>query len=417
MGILVVDDQPGIRLMLETILKDAGYTNVQTAESATEAFDLLGVDDGFSPATGIDMILMDIPMPGINGIEACRRIKAVAYLKDIPIIMVTGLVDTKDLQTAFAAGAVDYITKPPNIGEMLARVCSALEMKREMDRRKSVYVTNLEEKNRELELAFAELEEKNRELEAASLAKAQILSTATHELKTPLTSIVGYIDRILLRRDKVGPLNEKQQHYLETVQKNAHRPKALVDDLLDVSRIEAGSLELTLLELDVRHEIIDAIQLMQNQIGEREINLVLNIPENLGRIKADRLRFCQVIINLISNACKYPPVGATATIAAREADGLVQIDVSDTGIGISEEDQARLFSKFFRADNTSTREVSGTGLGLYITKHLIEAHGGDIWAESQLGKGNTFHFTWPWSDNRLENSDQPAPAELILQGG
>jgi signal transduction histidine kinase len=394
MGILVVDDQPGIRLMLETILKDAGYTNVQTAESAAEAFDLLGVDDAFSPATGIDLILMDISMPGINGIEAWRRIKAVAYLKDIPIIMVTGLVDTKDLQTAFAAGAVDYITKPPNIGEMLARVCSALEMKRE------------------LELAFAELEEKNRELEDASLAKTQILSTATHELTTPLTSIVGYIDRILLRRDKVGPINEKQQHYLETVQKNAHRLKALVDDLLDVSRIEAGSLELTLLELDVRHEIIDAIQLMQNQIGEREINLTLNIPENLGRIKADRLRFCQVIINLISNACKYSPVGATVTIAAREADGLVQIDVSDTGIGISEEDQARLFSKFFRADNTSTREVSGTGLGLYITKHLIEAHGGDIWAESQLGQGTTFHFTWPWSDNRLESSNQPAPAEL-----
>src|SRR5918992_2855937 len=114
MSILVVDDQAGIRLMLETILKDAGYTNVQTAESAAEASDLLGVDDAFSPATGIDLILMDISMPGINGIEACRRIKAVAYLKDIPIIMVTGLVDTKDLQMAFAAGAVDYITKSPN---------------------------------------------------------------------------------------------------------------------------------------------------------------------------------------------------------------------------------------------------------------------------------------------------------------
>jgi signal transduction histidine kinase len=316
------------------------------------------------------------------------------------------------LQTAFAAGAVDYITKPPNIGEMLARVSSALEMKREMDRRKSAYVTNLEEKNRQLELAFAELEQKNRELEAASLAKTQILSTATHELKTPLTSIVGYIDRILLRRDKVGPLNERQQHYLETVQKNAHRLKALVDDLLDVSRIEAGSLELTLLELDVRYEIIDAIQLMQNQIGEKEIHLALNISADLGQIKADRLRFCQVISNLLSNACKYSPVGAAITVTAREASGQVQIDVADTGMGISEEDQARIFTKFFRADNSSTREVSGTGLGLYITKHLIEAHGGNIWVESQLGKGTIFHFTWPCSDQSLESSGRPRPAEL-----
>lgn len=413
MGILVVDDESSIRLMLETILKDAGYNNVLTAGSARDAFSLLGVDDSSSPLPEIDLVLMDISMPGIDGIEACHRIKAVAHLRDLPIIMVTGLADTKGLQAAFAAGAVDYVTKPPNIGEMLARVQSALETKHEMDRRKLAYVTNLEEKNRELELAFTELEQKNRELEAASLAKTQILSTATHELKTPLTSIVGYVDRILLRQDRVGALNEKQQHYLETVQKNAHRLKALVDDLLDVSRIEAGSLELTLLELDVRHEIMDAIQLMQNQIGEKRIRLELNIPSDLGRIKADRLRFCQVISNLLSNACKYSPVGATVTVTAQEANWLTQIDVSDTGIGISQEDLARLFTKFFRADNTSTREVSGTGLGLYITKHLIEAHGGDIWAESQLGAGTSFHFTWPGSGHSREGSDPPVAAGLV----
>ena len=129
MGILVVDDQPSIRLMLETILKDAGYTNVLTAGSAGEAFNLLGMDESSSPVAGVDLVLMDISMPEIDGIEACRRVKAVPQLRDLPIIMVTGLVDTNDLQTAFAAGAVDYITKPPNIGEMLARVHSALEAK------------------------------------------------------------------------------------------------------------------------------------------------------------------------------------------------------------------------------------------------------------------------------------------------
>jgi signal transduction histidine kinase len=145
---------------------------------------------------------------------------------------------------------------------------------------------------------------------------------------------------------------------------------------------------------------------MQNQVGEKQIRLKLNIPSNLGRIKADQLRFCQIISNLLSNACKYSPVGATVTVTAQEANGLIRIKVSDTGIGISEEDQARLFNKFFRADNTSTREASGTGLGLYITKYLIEAHGGDIWAESQLGKGTTFQFTWPCSEDGAESSDR-----------
>ena len=199
MSILVVDDQPGIRLMLETILSDAGYTDMTSVESAQQAFEQLHMDDPSFEATEIDLILMDISMPEIDGVEACRRIKSSSRLKDIPIIMVTGLADSNDLKSAFAAGAIDYITKPPNMVEMLARVQSALVLKREMDRRKSFYVTNLEEKNQELELAFSELERKNQELEEASLAKTKILTTATHELKTPLTSIVGYVDRMLLR--------------------------------------------------------------------------------------------------------------------------------------------------------------------------------------------------------------------------
>ncbi len=133
----------------------------------------------------------------------------------------------------------------------------------------------------------------------------------------------------------------------------------------------------------------------------------LNIPSELGPVRADPLRFSQVVTNLLSNACKYSPQGTKVTITAQEAGSLAQVNISDTGIGISSEDQVNLFTKFWRADNSSTREETGTGLGLYITKHLIEAHGGKIWAESQVGKGTTFSFTWPLSGSEPEIGEQP----------
>jgi signal transduction histidine kinase len=412
MTILLVDDQPGIRLMLKTLLNDAGYADVTAVESAQQAFDLLGICGPSSVAMQIDLILMDITMPEIDGVAACRTIKESSRVRDIPVIMVTGWADSNKLNTAFAAGAVDYITKPPNAIEMLARVRSALESKREMDRRKSFYVNDLEQKNQESELANIELERKNLELEEASLAKTQILTTATHELKTPLTSIIGYVDRLLLRKDTVGELNQKQVKYLETVQKNAYRLKALVDDLLDVSRIEAGGLELSLMDLDVLGEIEETVQSMHSQISDKKIVLALEIPANIGMIKADRLRFAQVMTNLLSNACKYSPVGSKVAISAFQQGQHIQFDISDAGIGISEADQAKLFTKFFRADNTSTREQSGTGLGLYITRHLIEAHRGTIWTESAIGKGTTIHFTWQSGETRSAHGPVPSRSEL-----
>ena len=395
MSILVVDDLPNFRQLMREILEDGGYSDVVTAESPQEAFTILGMDDPALPNPGVDLILLDINMPEMDGVEACQRIKSVPNLSDIPVIMVTGVAASEKLEQAFDAGATDYILKPTKPAEMLARIGSALNLKREMERRKSSYISDLEEKNRELEAAFLELEKKNQELEEASLAKTQILSTATHELKTPLTSIIGYIDIILMRQNKVGPLNEKQQRYLQTAQKNSYRLKSLVDDLLDISRIESGGLELTPAELELWPEIEEIVTGMETLINDKKIDLVLDVPQDICPVLADKLRLTQVITNLLSNACKYSPEGARVTIRAREEDAGIRIDVSDTGIGISPEDQDRLFTKFFRADNSSTREVSGSGLGLYITKHLIEGHGGRIWATSQIGQGTTFSIIWP----------------------
>ena len=152
---------------------------------------------------------------------------------------------------------------------------------------------------------------------------------------------------------------------------------------------------LDLTELDVKQEIEEFVGSMENLISQKQISLVLNIPADLSRVTADQLRFSQVMGNLISNACKYSLEGAEVTITARERAGLVKIDVSDTGIGMSDDDQSKLFTKFFRVDNSLTRKVSGTGIGLYIAKYLVEAHGGDIWVQSEEGSGSTFSFTLP----------------------
>ena len=237
--------------------------------------------------------------------------------------------------------------------------------------------------------------ENNLELEQVSRAKTQILATVTHELKTPLTSVVGYVDRLLFDQDKIGPLNEKQERYLSRVQTNSRRLQALIDDLLDISRIESGTLQLALADLEVQEETEEVVRAMRAQIDDKQLRLLMNIPSGLPWVRSDRLRFAQIVTNLLSNACKYSPEGATVAISAKVDDGFIQIDIADTGNGISEGDQAQLFTKFFRSDNSSTRRESGTGLGLFITKHIVEAQGGGIWVQSREGKGSTFSFTLP----------------------
>ncbi|MFQ6029848.1 MAG: ATP-binding protein [Dehalococcoidia bacterium] len=411
MSILIVDDKLEIRVALTKVLRKSGYGKLLTAESAEDAFEQLGLDDPAVSVSGVDLILMDIEMPGINGIEACRRIKSRPRLRDIPVIMITACADTKALELAFSAGASDYLLKTSSRVEMLARVSTALESKRSLDTRKLAYLNEVEAKNRELERAFEQLAEKNRQLEEASLDKNQVLCTVTHELKTPLTSVLGYVERVVSRQQEVGPLNERQEKYLRTALRNARRLKLLVDDILDVSLMEGWKLEVNTINLEVGQEIRDVVNSLQTQFKAKGIGVTLDIPPDLVPVQADRLRFSQIIGNLLSNASKYSPEGSRIRVSARVAAGMLQIDVADNGIGVAPEHQSQIFTKFFRVDHSSTRQTDGTGLGLFITKQLIEVHGGRIWVESAVDQGSTFSFTLPLGPNlsggqSLEQRDQ-----------
>jgi signal transduction histidine kinase/putative methionine-R-sulfoxide reductase with GAF domain len=240
------------------------------------------------------------------------------------------------------------------------------------------------------------------EVQRANEAKSEFVSFVAHELKNPMTSIKGYTE--LLAGGKVGTINEMQTNFLSTIHANVERMATLVSDLNDNSKIEAGRLRLEYKAVDVSELSEEAIKSASRQIDDKKQIITRNLPENLPKIWADHVRISQVLTNLISNAHKYTPEGGEiivgAEVSANQWDPVgaaqvVHIWVKDNGIGISLEDNQKIFTKFFRSDDQKAREVPGTGLGLNITKSLVEMQGGQIWFESEFRKGTTFHFTVP----------------------
>jgi signal transduction histidine kinase len=240
------------------------------------------------------------------------------------------------------------------------------------------------------------------EVQQANIAKSEFVSFVSHELKNPMTSIKGYSE--LLAAGAVGPINEAQSNFLQTIHNNVERMRTLVSDLADVSRIEAGRLRLDFLAINLKDMSEEVARSLRRLVDSKNQNLELIIPEDLPDLWGDRTRIVQVLTNLVSNSCKYTQeegrviLSAEATDNQWDPDGapkVVHVWVKDNGIGISDEDQKSIFQKFFRSEDPKTREAPGTGLGLNITRSLIEAQGGKIWFESKFREGTTFHFTIP----------------------
>lgn len=239
------------------------------------------------------------------------------------------------------------------------------------------------------------------EVRRANDAKTEFISFVSHELKQPMTSIKGYTE--LLIKGVGGELNEMQRAFLDTVQANVNHMNSLVSELLDISRIESGRLRLEIGSVSIAQVIEEVVRTTRGQIEAKRQTLEVDVPPDLPLVRGDRSRLVQIVANLVTNANKYTPEGGHIAVHARRwlesgeagQSGFVLCTVSDTGIGISPEDQKRLFTKFFRADHSAVRSVSGTGLGLAITKSLVELQGGQIWVESKVGQGSTFSFTIP----------------------
>ena len=241
---------------------------------------------------------------------------------------------------------------------------------------------------------FREIEDKSRQLEIASQHKSEFLANMSHELRTPLNAIIGFSE--VLSERMFGDINEKQAEYISDILQSGQHLLSLINDILDLSKIEAGRMELELSDFDLPSSIENTLTLVRERAVRRGIELGHTVDEHLGMVRADERRVKQVLLNLLSNALKFTPEGGRIDVRAAVRDGMAEISVADTGVGISPEDQELVFEEF-RQVGTAAKKVEGTGLGLAISRKFIEVHGGRIWVESQVGKGSTFAFTLPLS--------------------
>ncbi|MFA5144460.1 MAG: ATP-binding protein [Candidatus Omnitrophota bacterium] len=230
------------------------------------------------------------------------------------------------------------------------------------------------------------------ELRRLEKIRQDFVANVSHELRTPISSIKGYAETLL-----EGALEDKDnaKEFINIIYQDSNRLSQLINDLLDLSKIESGKLKMSFVALEPAAFIKRVAAVIESQAKAKSITLKLNIPSGLPKIKADEARLLQVMINLLDNAIKYTTEGGLVTVSVKAAGSALQIDVTDTGIGISEQDLPRIFERFYRVDKARSRELGGTGLGLSIVKHIVSSHEGQVWVKSELGLGSTFSFTIP----------------------
>jgi len=255
----------------------------------------------------------------------------------------------------------------------------------------------VQQRTRELAGALAELDQKSRELEAASRHKSAFLANMSHELRTPLNAISGFSQ--VLRKRMYGEINEKQADYLDEILASSRDLLSLIDDVLDLSKVEAGQIGLDVAEFSLPSTLERGVVVVRDRAARGDVRISLGSDPGIDTVTGDERRVRQVFVNLLSNAVKFTPAGGAIDVRASRVNGEVRVSVADTGPGIAPADQARIFEEFQQAA-AGREQREGTGLGLALSKRLVELHGGRIWVDSELGKGSTFVFTLPAPPNQ-----------------
>ena len=240
---------------------------------------------------------------------------------------------------------------------------------------------------------FQEIEEKSRQLEVANRHKSEFLASMSHELRTPLNAVIGFSEVLLERM--FGEINDKQDEYLQDILSSGRHLLSLINDILDLAKIEAGRMELEVVDFHLPQAIDNAITLVRERAARRAITLAIEIDPRLGEIKGDERKVKQVLLNLLSNAIKFTPEGGHVGVQAGLSDDFAEVAVTDTGVGIAPEDHEAVFEEFRQVGTDYAKKHEGTGLGLTLSRRFVELHGGKIWVKSQLGQGATFTFTLP----------------------
>jgi signal transduction histidine kinase len=374
--VLIVDDTPANVRVLAEYLDGHGF-NVTVAQDGEEGLERARFGRP-------DLVLLDAMMPGWDGFETCRRLKADPATSAIPVIFMTALSEVGDKVRAYEAGGVDYITKPFHAEEVLARVNTHLAL-RNMQRQLQERNEALQREVRERERAEQVLAERSRELARSNAELERMAYIASHDLQEPLRMVASYVQ--LLERRYMGQLDADAHEFIGFAVDGARRMQALIDDLLTISRVDTKGRPLQRVELG---EALDAaLRSLRIAIDERNAKVQADpLPAVLG----DAAQLTQVFQNLLSNAVKFCQASAPLVeISARRDGAQWRICVRDNGIGVPEEHRERIFGMFQRLHGR--REYAGTGIGLAICQKIVERHGGSIWVEAAQGGGSVFIFT------------------------
>ncbi len=426
--VIVVEDETGARTTLCGIPEDAGYRVVGLAKGA-EALEAIRRDV-------FNAIITDIRLPDVGGIEILELAKETN--PDAAVIMMTGYASMETAVDAVNQGAYAYFIKPVNPDEIKTTLANALrqqrlsqenkrlvenlqssnkllfeaneELKVEITERKRIE-EELQKKNKQLDTQNEvlqaqsaeliaqqhELIEKTREVEEANRLKSEFVAHMSHELRTPLNVIIGFSELML---DEVpGKINEEQRQSLNDILSSGKHLLNLINDILDLSKIESGKIELIPREFSL-HDLVESLRsVLVPILAPRKQNLETSVEEGLPLVYADKAKVRQVFLNLLSNATRFTPDGGKLRIEAIRDNNWCCISVIDNGIGIKKEDQERIFDSFVQIESPLAKDKVGTGLGLTIAKQIIEKHNGRIWVESEYGKGSRFNFTLPLAKN------------------
>ena len=447
--ILIAEDSPTQREMLRHML-DKNDFRVEVATNGREALSLL-------KQTRPIAVITDIDMPEMDGYALCSRIKEDKELQTIPVILLTSLSDPENVILGLECGADYFIIKPYCEESLLSRIqhiqancvfkteCGEQNGQGIYFRGKKYFINSNRmqilnlllstyesaiQKNEELAVAakelltlnerqeesMAELESKNRQLlsvntelerqreiaqeakcqaEEANRAKSDFLANMSHELRTPLNSVIGFSE--VLQDQFFGLLNEKQQEYVNNILTSGRHQLSLINDILDLSKVESGKMELELSDFSLRETLDASLMMLREKALKCGVILGMDHPPEAGvHIVADQRKLKQILFNLLSNAVKFTPTGGTVTVNAEIYDTFIEISIEDTGVGIMEEDVPKLFQAFTQLESVYTKEFEGTGLGLALTRLLVELHGGRVWVKSVFGSGSRFSFTIPF---------------------
>nr|WP_229262199.1 response regulator [Duganella guangzhouensis] len=438
---MIVEDSPTQAERLRRLIQSMRY-NARVASNGRVALEAIRERKPH-------LVLSDIVMPEMDGYTLCRAIKADPELRDIPVILVTSLMDPKDIIRGIECGADNFIRKPyaedyllNRIGHMLmnqklrknqnmeigialylgeqkhfinadrqqildllistyeqaVQVNSELQARErqviELNMRLAHHAGELETINREIAL-------KNLELAEASRMKSAFIANMSHELRTPLNAIIGFTGALLMKLP--GPLTPEQDKQLNTIRTSARHLLSLINDILDVAKIEAGKVTLELETVQCQEVVKDVVDTLRPLALQKNLALEMELADPAIVLETDRRALTQILLNLGNNAIKFTEVGTVrVTLAERAGENggknLIEFSVADSGAGIREEDQAKLFQAFSQLDSTSTRHAEGAGLGLYLCQNLANLIGGSLFFKSDFGHGSTFTLALPRSN-------------------